>query len=81
MNMLSLNICGTGSSSKRRNLCKLLNRYKINFLGLQETFITVSDLCRIRSMWGNYRFNFVDSLANGHSGGLLSMWDPEVFSK
>ncbi|PWA76614.1 RNA-directed DNA polymerase, eukaryota [Artemisia annua] len=32
-------------------------------------------------MWGNYSFNFACSLARGRSGGLISIWDPNVFLK
>ncbi|GJR82539.1 hypothetical protein Tco_0153324 [Tanacetum coccineum] len=36
---------------------------------------------RIKSMWGNYNFDFACSMAHGRSGGLISMWDPNSFIK
>ncbi|GJV89970.1 RNA-directed DNA polymerase, eukaryota, reverse transcriptase zinc-binding domain protein [Tanacetum coccineum] len=36
---------------------------------------------RIKSMWGNYNFDFACSMACGRSGGLISMWDPNSFIK
>ncbi|GJZ28986.1 RNA-directed DNA polymerase, eukaryota, reverse transcriptase zinc-binding domain protein [Tanacetum coccineum] len=36
---------------------------------------------RLKSMWGNYNFNFAYSMARGRSGGLISMWDPNSFIK
>ena len=32
-------------------------------------------------MWGNYTFDYTCSMARGHSGGLISMWDPSLFIK
>lgn len=40
-----------------------------------------SDLARVKSIWGNFGFDFVELLADGHSGGILSVWDPSVFFK
>ncbi|GJU67635.1 hypothetical protein Tco_1253894 [Tanacetum coccineum] len=36
---------------------------------------------RLKSMWGNYNFDFACSMARGRSGGLISMWDPNSFIK
>ncbi|GJS74583.1 RNA-directed DNA polymerase, eukaryota, reverse transcriptase zinc-binding domain protein [Tanacetum coccineum] len=32
-------------------------------------------------MWGNYSFDYACSMARGLSGGIISMWDPTVFTK
>ncbi|GJU43814.1 RNA-directed DNA polymerase, eukaryota, reverse transcriptase zinc-binding domain protein [Tanacetum coccineum] len=32
-------------------------------------------------MWGNYVFDFASSLSRGRSGGMISIWDPNFFSK
>ncbi|GJU19408.1 RNA-directed DNA polymerase, eukaryota, reverse transcriptase zinc-binding domain protein [Tanacetum coccineum] len=37
-------------------------------------------LFRLKTMWGNFAFDYVCSMARGHSGGLISMWDPNFFS-
>ncbi|GJT24980.1 hypothetical protein Tco_0894917, partial [Tanacetum coccineum] len=36
---------------------------------------------RLKSMWGNYNFDFACSMARGRSGGLISMRDPNSFIK
>ncbi|GKE43099.1 RNA-directed DNA polymerase, eukaryota, reverse transcriptase zinc-binding domain protein [Tanacetum coccineum] len=36
---------------------------------------------RLKSMWGNYNFDFTYRMARGRSGGLISMWDPNSFIK
>ncbi|GJW21648.1 RNA-directed DNA polymerase, eukaryota, reverse transcriptase zinc-binding domain protein [Tanacetum coccineum] len=35
----------------------------------------------LKSMWGNYNFDFAYSMARGRSRGLISMWDPNSFIK
>ncbi|GJW10716.1 RNA-directed DNA polymerase, eukaryota, reverse transcriptase zinc-binding domain protein [Tanacetum coccineum] len=32
-------------------------------------------------MWGNFAFDYVCSMARGRSGGLIYVWDPNLFSK
>ncbi|PWA93718.1 cytochrome P450 [Artemisia annua] len=41
--------------------------------------MSVSDNIRVKSIWGNYNYEYVESLANGRSGGIISIWDPNVF--
>lgn len=81
MNILSLNICGTGSEKKREKLRFILNKHRVNFLSIQESMMSKSDTFRIKSLWGNFGFEFLELLAIGHSGGLLSIWDPRAFIK
>lgn len=53
----------------------------IQFLGVQESKMTRLELFRIKSMWGNYTFDYACSLSRGRSGGLISVWDPNYFFK
>ncbi|GKC69378.1 RNA-directed DNA polymerase, eukaryota, reverse transcriptase zinc-binding domain protein [Tanacetum coccineum] len=39
------------------------------------------ELFRLKSIWGNYNFDYACSLPRGRSGGLISMWDPNSFVK
>ncbi|GJX32639.1 RNA-directed DNA polymerase, eukaryota, reverse transcriptase zinc-binding domain protein [Tanacetum coccineum] len=59
-----------------RSLCKM-----INGIGVQESKMTRLELFRLKSMWGNYTFDYACSLARGRSGGLISLWDPNYFQK
>ncbi|GJX45734.1 RNA-directed DNA polymerase, eukaryota, reverse transcriptase zinc-binding domain protein [Tanacetum coccineum] len=43
--------------------------------------MTRLELFRLKSMWGNINFDYACSKARGRSGGLISMWDPNMFSK
>nr|GFC63798.1 RNA-directed DNA polymerase, eukaryota, reverse transcriptase zinc-binding domain protein [Tanacetum cinerariifolium] len=46
-----------------------------------ETKMTKLELFQLRSMWGNFNFDYWCSMAKGRSGGLVTMWDPNVFVK
>ncbi|GJR68405.1 RNA-directed DNA polymerase, eukaryota, reverse transcriptase zinc-binding domain protein [Tanacetum coccineum] len=39
------------------------------------------DIFKIKCIWGNSQFEFVELPASGRSGGLASIWDPNAFSK
>ncbi|GJT58885.1 RNA-directed DNA polymerase, eukaryota, reverse transcriptase zinc-binding domain protein [Tanacetum coccineum] len=43
--------------------------------------MTRLELFRLKSMWGNINFDYACSMARGRSGGLTSMWDPNMYSK
>ncbi|GJX31621.1 RNA-directed DNA polymerase, eukaryota, partial [Tanacetum coccineum] len=60
---------------------KLCLSNKVNFLSLQETKIENIDLWCIKRCWGNLAFDYVYSEAVGQSGGILSVWDPNMFQK
>nr|GEY64757.1 RNA-directed DNA polymerase, eukaryota, reverse transcriptase zinc-binding domain protein [Tanacetum cinerariifolium] len=80
MNIMSFNSCGLGAN-KCNTIAKLCIKHKVSFLGIQETHATKLDPFKIKRTWGNSQFDFVESLASGRSGGLVSIWDPNVFSK
>nr|GEY97917.1 RNA-directed DNA polymerase, eukaryota [Tanacetum cinerariifolium] len=54
---------------------------KVNFLSLQEIKMDKMDMWCIKRCWGNYSFDFVYSESVGKSGGILSVWDPNMFRK
>ncbi|GJW50462.1 RNA-directed DNA polymerase, eukaryota [Tanacetum coccineum] len=58
---------------------KLING--IGAKGMQETKMSRMDLVTVRMVWGNSRFDFASSSARGLSGGILCVWDPEMFVK
>nr|GEV11277.1 hypothetical protein [Tanacetum cinerariifolium] len=43
--------------------------------------MTRLDLFRLKSLWGNINFDYACSMARGRPGGLISIWDPNFFSK
>nr|GEU32881.1 RNA-directed DNA polymerase, eukaryota [Tanacetum cinerariifolium] len=54
---------------------------KVNFLSLQETKMVKIELFNIKRCWGNFAFEYVYSEAVGNSGGILCVWDPNMFKK
>ncbi|GJT47181.1 RNA-directed DNA polymerase, eukaryota, reverse transcriptase zinc-binding domain protein [Tanacetum coccineum] len=48
---------------------------------IDETKMTKLELFRLKSMWGNYVFDYACSMSRGKSGGIISMWDPNIFVK
>nr|KAJ0193982.1 hypothetical protein LSAT_V11C800410640 [Lactuca sativa] len=64
-----------------KSINKIYLSHSISFLGLQETFLTKIDLFKIHVVWGNNRFEIASSQDRGHSGGIFSIWDPNVFAK
>nr|GEU51935.1 RNA-directed DNA polymerase, eukaryota, reverse transcriptase zinc-binding domain protein [Tanacetum cinerariifolium] len=43
--------------------------------------MTRLEILHLKSMWGNYSFDYACSMARGISRGLISMWDPNSFVK
>ncbi|GJV13593.1 RNA-directed DNA polymerase, eukaryota [Tanacetum coccineum] len=46
----------------------------------EETNLTQVDLLAVKAMWGNFQFEVASSSARGNSGGILTIWDPAIFS-
>nr|GEU81583.1 RNA-directed DNA polymerase, eukaryota, reverse transcriptase zinc-binding domain protein [Tanacetum cinerariifolium] len=58
--------------------CKRSLRKMINGI---ETKMTKLELFQLKSMRGNFNFDYACSMDRGRSGGLITMWDPNVFTK
>ncbi|GJW04159.1 RNA-directed DNA polymerase, eukaryota, reverse transcriptase zinc-binding domain protein, partial [Tanacetum coccineum] len=70
-----------GSKNDLKKYIDSLGAKQVSFLSIQETHSTKLDPFKVKSMWGNFQFDFVECPSNGRSGGLVSIWDPNVFSK
>nr|GEV44233.1 RNA-directed DNA polymerase, eukaryota [Tanacetum cinerariifolium] len=72
---------GSVKDAKKDWIKELNNKHKVNFLSIQETKINhISDM-DIKSLWGNSKFDYFISESVGNSGGILCIWDPNVFCK
>lgn len=58
---------------------RLKEKNKASFVGIQETQISDSQCLNIRGCWGRGNFNSEAIHSSGRSGGILSIWDPNVF--
>ncbi|XP_022020329.1 uncharacterized protein LOC110920424 [Helianthus annuus] len=81
MNYLSLNIRGLGEEGKAGWVKDIIREHKINFMGLQETQFGSLIGVNWQSFWGNNNFHLEHVDAHGRSGGLVSLWDPSIFTK
>ncbi|GJY65385.1 RNA-directed DNA polymerase, eukaryota, partial [Tanacetum coccineum] len=70
-----------GNKAKRRWINELCHKHKINFVTLQETKAENIDLCSIKELWGNLYFDHVVGSSVGCSGGIVCVWDPNMFVK
>nr|GEY02893.1 RNA-directed DNA polymerase, eukaryota [Tanacetum cinerariifolium] len=54
---------------------------QVNFAAIQETKLQNIDLFSIKALWGNFSYDFAFSPSVGFYGGILCVWDPNMFSK
>ena len=81
MNCLSLNIQGLGSKAKKVWVRELNINQKVSFLSIQETKTDSISAMEAKVLWGNSSFDYIFSEAIGNSGGILCIWDLNVFQK
>ncbi|GJZ83083.1 RNA-directed DNA polymerase, eukaryota, reverse transcriptase zinc-binding domain protein [Tanacetum coccineum] len=84
---------GFKSLVKRDNECKCVLKEDVHmaigasawingiFLSINIRGSKDEERKRLKSMWGNFNFDYACSMARGRSGGIITMWDPNVFTK
>ncbi|GKV49606.1 hypothetical protein SLEP1_g56347 [Rubroshorea leprosula] len=70
---------GIGCGWKWREIRKLVGKEKVEFLMLQEIKIGNVDRGICREMWSTKNFEWVAKNAKGSAGGLLCLWNREIF--
>lgn len=81
MNCLSLNIRGMGEEAKVGWVRKLVKMHKINFVGIQETWMCDFNKINVQGCWELDEFEYEGVDSNGRSGGLLCVWNPCLFQQ
>ena len=81
MNCFSINAQGLGDLNKRRWIRDLGHRNMVNLLAIQESKMSQVSLWVLRQLWGNSQFDFASSSARGMSGGIICIWNRNVFLK
>ncbi|XP_071713448.1 uncharacterized protein [Rutidosis leptorrhynchoides] len=79
MNVLSLNIRGFGGSCKIRwfkRLCREINSVIVH---LQESKCGDSSDAWLELLWGTPDFKFIQKNSVGSAGGMITLWDTNVF--
>ncbi|GJY97027.1 RNA-directed DNA polymerase, eukaryota [Tanacetum coccineum] len=72
---------GLGSKAKKLWIRELNIKHKVSFLSIQETKTDSITAMEAKVLWGNSNFEHIFSEAIGNSGGILCMWDLNVFLK
>ncbi|GJT95773.1 RNA-directed DNA polymerase, eukaryota, reverse transcriptase zinc-binding domain protein [Tanacetum coccineum] len=75
------NSLGLDKRLKRVWIKEMCFKHNVHFIGIQESKMSHLELYRLKSMWGNFNFDYACNLARGRSGGLISMWDTNMFVK
>jgi hypothetical protein len=71
---------GWGSMAKRRHLSSLIKTAAFDMCMLQEMKRDNFDDYMIHNLWGHTDIELVVKKSNGLSGGLLSVWNKDLFS-
>ncbi|XP_045810866.1 uncharacterized protein LOC123905300 [Trifolium pratense] len=80
MKIVSLNLRGWGNSAKRRRLSSLIKSGAFDMCLLQETKRTSFSDSMIHSLWGHKEVDWLAKESVGLSGGLLLVWNKDLFS-
>lgn len=80
MNVASLNIRGINCDLKIEWVRKICLENKINFIGIQETMSNNINHNTIRLLWGNDDYNFLVKNPIDKSGGIVAIWDGNLFT-
>ncbi|XVE93781.1 hypothetical protein REPUB_Repub01dG0224400 [Reevesia pubescens] len=80
MRILSRNCRGLSSDLKKGLVKRKLREVKVDMLLLQESKMDSFEFRDIARCWGSDNFDWVYSLAIVNSGGLISIWDENVFN-
>nr|GEY15258.1 zinc finger, CCHC-type [Tanacetum cinerariifolium] len=72
---------GQAIGTKKEWIKELSLKNNINFMAIQETKTNCISHMDVKFMWGNSKYNYVYSEAVGNSGGILRVWETNVFKK
>ncbi|KAL8485188.1 hypothetical protein ACS0TY_027479 [Phlomoides rotata] len=81
MKILCYNVRGLGKKAKRRGVKDIIKKQEIELCCIQETKIQEVSKIRCMSLWRNPNFDWAYNESEGRSGGILSIWNKDVFHK
>ncbi|GJT44753.1 putative reverse transcriptase domain-containing protein [Tanacetum coccineum] len=83
MKILSLNVQGLGNKTKKEWIKELNNKYKINFLAIQETKLDVISHMDVKFIWGNSNYQICDQrfLGKWIQAVFFVYWEASIFRK
>lgn len=80
MKILSYNVRGLRGRSKCSDVQRLIQKYGVEFCYIQETKKEIIDEAIGRAVWWRGRIGWSFYESKGRSGGILSIWNSEIFS-
>ncbi|KAL8456888.1 hypothetical protein ACS0TY_034933 [Phlomoides rotata] len=80
MRILSYNIRVLGSGAKITKVKELIQGQQIEFCCVHETKKEIVDELLCISLWGNVNFGWAFIESEGRAGGILSIWNSNLFS-
>lgn len=81
MTILRCNVRGINNPCKDFSIREMINKEKVEIVGLIETKLLQSTRHKVNSEWGNNPVDFLPANAIGNcGGGVLVLWNPEFFS-
>ncbi|GJT95383.1 RNA-directed DNA polymerase, eukaryota [Tanacetum coccineum] len=74
------NVLGYDMEGSKNDLKKFIDNIGAKH-GIQEKHSLNISPFKVKSLWGNFQFDYDLCPSSGRSGGLVSIWDPNVFTK
>lgn len=81
MKILSYNIRGMGKGVKRKEIRELVRRLGVDVCCVQETKMENLEVSICKDAWGDRKLDWACRGSVGRSGGILTMWDDDIFCK
>ncbi|KAL8479964.1 hypothetical protein ACS0TY_026780 [Phlomoides rotata] len=79
--IFSFNVRGLGKKGKKREIMEMLSKRKIDIGCFQETKVVEMKKSICKSFWGVSKFDWACKELEGRAGGILTIWNDEVFCK
>jgi exonuclease III len=73
------NVCGLGGREKKRCLRNLGRKFDLHILGILETKLETLNDFTITAIWGRHPRAWYAVPSLGLSGGILCIWNPDLF--
>lgn len=81
MKILSYNARGVGKRAKRKEVKEYVKKFRVDLCCIQETKLSKMEEPICRAIWGNNSYDWVCKEAEGTTGGILTIWNPDCFCK
>lgn len=79
MKIMAWNVRGLGRQERRCRVRNVIKERRVDVMLIQKTKRSSVDKQFVKSIWPWDRMAFIAVDADGSSGGLLSIWNPDMF--